>query len=233
MCGRFIGVPLEVLEQIVQDIQQQQEISQLPDWPAAWPTAYPKTIASVLVPADAAAASSASDASVVAATLPASAASPTSPASAAIQLLPRAMQWGFEVSWSKQVVFNTRFDTALKPGSNMWADSLAQRRCLVPTLGFFEPHQSETFINPRTGKDSKQQYLFKRPGAAILLLAGIYDQEQARFSVMTTAPNRLMQPIHQRMPVVLRPAETAIWLAGNYETLADRSAVELTASPTE
>jgi putative SOS response-associated peptidase YedK len=32
------------------------------------------------------------------------------------------------------------------------------------------------------------------------------------FSIMTTRPNKDMEPIHDRMPVILRPEQEALWL---------------------
>ncbi|MEG1434085.1 MAG: SOS response-associated peptidase family protein [Gordonibacter sp.] len=132
--------------------------------------------------------------------------------------------WGYPVSWQKSVVFNTRIESALACGG-MWSDSLRQRRCIVPTLGFCEPHRSETFRNPRTGRACKQQYRFTLPGSPLALLAGVYESNY--FSVVTTEPNDNVSPIHDRMPLVLRNQEVPHWLGSNYADLADRSAVEL------
>ncbi|MDR1359009.1 MAG: SOS response-associated peptidase family protein [Coriobacteriales bacterium] len=109
----------------------------------------------------------------------------------------------------------------------MWTESLAHRRCIVPTFGFFEPHQSETFINPRTGKANKQRYFFSEPSSPVLFIAGIHAGD--RFSLMTTEPNDIMRPIHNRMPVVLRQEELDTWLYGDYLSLANRSSVVLLA----
>ena len=143
-------------------------------------------------------------------------------------LTTKVMTWGYHVSWSKQVVFNTRFDTATKPGRNMWAESLAERRCVVPTYGFYEPHKSETLINLRTNKINKQQYFFTSPTSAILFIAGVFEGDQ--FSLMTTEPNSVMLPIHNRMPVVLEPNELDTWLFGEYLSLEDRSMVSIIAT---
>lgn len=102
------------------------------------------------------------------------------------------------------------------------------RRCVVPTFGFYEPHQSETFINPRSGKPNKQSYHFASPESPVTFIAGIYEND--RFSLMTTEPNAIMRPIHKRMPVVLEPRELHTWLYGDYLSLAERSSVELWAS---
>lgn len=140
------------------------------------------------------------------------------------------MQWGYPVVWQKGPVFNTRFDTATGPKKNMWSDSLHSRRCIIPSYGFYEPHKSETAISPKTGREIKQQYFFRRPDTELLFMAGVYEEHY--FSIMTTEPNQWMQNIHPRMPVVLEPEEFSQWLFGDYETLQDRSHIVLAAERT-
>lgn len=135
------------------------------------------------------------------------------------------MKWGYPVAWQKGPVFNTRADTALGKPGNMWEKSLAQRRCIVPSYGFFEPHKSEKIISPKTGREIKRQYFFQQPGQSAVFMAGVY--EDGHFSIMTTTPNRWMEEIHPRMPVVLMPDEIDIWLHDDYTSLFDRSSIEL------
>jgi len=137
------------------------------------------------------------------------------------------MTWGFEAPWSKGLVFNTRVETAVRPGRNMWADALAQRRCVVASFGFFEPHRTQTARSAHTGATVRQQYLFTRPAAPLLFMGGLF--EDGRLSVMTTEPNAAVAPVHDRMPLVLEPHELATWLAGDFTTLFDRSAIALCA----
>lgn len=63
------------------------------------------------------------------------------------------------------------------------------------------------------------------PARAVLLLASIHDGR--RLSVVTTEPNAVVAPVHPRMPLVLRFEEVGTWLRGNFETLADRSSINL------
>ncbi|MDL2327375.1 SOS response-associated peptidase [Ruminococcaceae bacterium OttesenSCG-928-A11] len=137
------------------------------------------------------------------------------------------MKWGYERSWSKVPLFNTRADTATGKKGNMWEGSLEHRRCIIPSYGFYEPHKTDTHPSPKTGKPIKDQYYFHLPNSDILLMAGVY--EDGHFSIMTTEPNRWMRDIHPRMPVVLRPDEVDTWLGESYSTLFDRSNIELTA----
>lgn len=147
----------------------------------------------------------------------------------ALKALP--LTWGFVVDWQKQRVFNTRIEHAGDP-SSMWAGSLGSRHCVVPVGTFFEPHRNETIASARTGNQVKRQYAFgpEADGAfPWLLLAGVFSN--GCFSVVTTAPNAAMEPIHDRMPLVLEPHEVATWLGPDYACLADRSHVRLNAEP--
>lgn len=197
MCGQFLLIPQEIVDEIIKEVEAGSSINLMPDWPATEQSAYPKTEVPVIVPEGE-------------------------------HLVSAIMKWGYEVSWNKNVIFNTRSDTVLQPKNTMWTESFRNRRCIVPTFGFFESHQSETYIDVRTGKERKQQYLFKAPNTPVLFVAGIY--EQRHFSLMTTEPNAVMESIHIRMPVVLAQDELDIWLRGDYESLLDRSATRLVAN---
>lgn len=141
------------------------------------------------------------------------------------QLTIADLVWGYDVSWKKGAVFNTRMETALSSKPNMWRESLSRRRCVVPTMGFFEPHKTETAINPRTGKEIKRQYAFAMPNGAPLFIGGVYDKDH--FSIVTTAPNSSVSPVHDRMPLVLTQEEINQWLHGEYAALGDRQNVNL------
>jgi putative SOS response-associated peptidase YedK len=127
------------------------------------------------------------------------------------------MVWGFEkFGGQKGVIFNTRSETALqKP---FWRASLEQRRCVVPSTGFYEWQHG--------GADDKRRYLFQLPDTPVLYMAGIYTQgstgqgpELARFSIMTAEANASVAGIHNRMPVILYPDRLSDWLSGDYLSL--------------
>ncbi len=196
MCGQFLLIPQEIVDEIIKEVEAGIAINLMPDWPATRQSAYPKTEVPVIVPEGE-------------------------------HLVSAVMKWGYEVSWNKNVVFNTRSETATQPKTTMWTESFRNRRCIVPTFGFFESHRSETYIDVRTGRVRKHQYLFTAPDSPVLFIAGIY--EDRHFSLMTTEPNAAMEPIHKRMPVVLAQDELDTWLHGEYESLLDRNAVGLAA----
>lgn len=131
------------------------------------------------------------------------------------------LTWGFEgYSSSSRLLFNTRIETAVKhvqEGRGLWANAMAHGRCLLPVRGFFE--------HDTMGAERGVQVRFTLPGHGVFLLAAIH--ENGRFSVLTTRPNADVAPIHRRMPIVLGPGESSIWLGDGYEGLADRSRLPL------
>lgn len=131
--------------------------------------------------------------------------------------------WGFQNPrpGTSGLVFNTRIETALgqaRSGTGLWAEAIVRGRCLVPVRAFFE---SWTVNPPRRGA----QLRFTLPGRRVLLLAGIRAGD--RFSIVTTPPNEVVAPLHSRMPLVLGPGESGIWLGPDYPRLSDRSGIGL------
>lgn len=142
-------------------------------------------------------------------------------------LVMQMLNWGFTVPGRTNVIFNTRIETAAS--LPLWQDAIASRRCLVPARSFFERHRTEHGISPTTGKAVKQLERFDAPEGDLLFLAGIWQGTE--FSVMTTAPNASVAPVHDRMPLVVRADEVRTWLFGDYASLADRSTIALDAHP--
>lgn len=141
------------------------------------------------------------------------------------------LTWGFPLDGKPNAVFNTRIESALeqlRPGRRgMWAKAIAEGRCLVPVRAFYEGHMTERVESERTGRPVRRQYLFRFPGARAFLLAAVCEGD--RFSIVTTRPNASVAPIHDRMPLVLGPGESATWLGQDFVVLSDRSALRLAA----
>lgn len=140
------------------------------------------------------------------------------------------LEWGFPLDGKPHAVFNTRIESALEQfrrgRRGMWAKAIAQGRCLVPVRAFDESHVTERVPSERTGRTVRRQYRFRLPGARAFLLAAV--QADGRFSVVTTAANADVAPVHNRMPLVLGPGESNIWLGPEFARLADRSHIVLT-----
>ena len=138
------------------------------------------------------------------------------------------LSWGFKttVDGSSKLVFNTRMETALaqaQSGRGLWADPIVSGRCLVPVRGFFESYTKSP--NPHRRPDVR----FRLPGHRVFLLAGV--RREGHFSLITTVPNASVATFHTRMPLVLGPGESRIWLGPGYASLADRSNLKLEATP--
>ena len=122
--------------------------------------------------------------------------------------------WGLIPSWAKEAsignkLINARGETVAEKPS--FRSALKRRRCLVIVDGWFEWKQS---TKPKT------PYLFRRKDGRPMAFAGLWEEWTApdtgevlrTCAVITTGPNRLMAPIHDRMPVILRPEAQAVWL---------------------
>lgn len=125
------------------------------------------------------------------------------------------MSWGFPVSWQASPVFNTRLESALA-GGNMWELPLREHRCIIPVAAFFEK-----------GRKGASGYAFSNDGP--LLLGGVF--EEGHCSIVTTPPNSVVAPVHDRMPLVLSPDGAQRWLSGDIHMLVEPSRVPLVRVP--
>lgn len=119
----------------------------------------------------------------------------------------RWQRWGFPGFHGKQLIFNARSESALE--KKMFRESVEQRRIVVPATWFYEWNKN------------KEKNIFYRKGQPVLYMAGFYNryQDEERFVILTTAANDSMQPVHNRMPLVLEQDEIQKWL--NEDILAE------------
>ena len=84
-----------------------------------------------------------------------------------------------------------------------FADSFAGRRCALPAAGFYEWDKK------------KEKVIFTLPDRQILYLAGIYRPygDENRFVVLTREANASMEPVHDRMPLILSGDEVLPWVS--------------------
>lgn len=126
-------------------------------------------------------------------------------------------KWGLIPSWAKDEkigykMINTRSETvAEKPA---FKKAFRQRRCLVIVNGFYEWHLEGI---------TKQPYYFKRKDNQLFAIAAIWEHWHGlddsiiqSCSLLTTGANQLMQPIHERMPVIISPDDYPLWLDVDY-----------------
>jgi len=113
------------------------------------------------------------------------------------------LKWGLIPSWAKDAklgfsTINARAETVhQKPA---FRTAFRKRRCLVPADGFYEWQPGE----------KKQPYRITMADGEPFAMAGLWErwEEIESFTIIVTAGNSLMKPIHDRMPVIL-PGE--IW----------------------
>jgi putative SOS response-associated peptidase YedK len=124
------------------------------------------------------------------------------------------MQWGLVPHWAKDITATHRPINARAEGlaeKPMFRDLLRTKRCLVPASGFFEWKQE-------AGR--KVPFYFHVKGDLVFGFAGLYDvwsnpagTTLATYTIITTAANTLMAPVHPRMPVILRQDDEMRWLS--------------------
>lgn len=111
----------------------------------------------------------------------------------------RDLFWGL-ASRDNKLIINARAESVLdKP---MFSDSFSNRRCLLPAAGFYEWDKAKT------------KFIFKRPDGKPMYLAGFYDLNEGKdsFVILTTSPNSSMEPVHDRMPVMIEAANAQDYL---------------------
>ena len=137
-------------------------------------------------------------------------------------------RWGLIPNWSDDPriasrTFNARAETVAT--SPTFRDAFRRRRCLVPVDGFYEWLRDGSSRQPMRIFDPTE-----RPLALAGLWTGRQDPETGlwhrTFTIVTTTPNEFMAPIHNRMPVVVPPAEWSRWLSSTTDVADLRPLVE-------
>jgi putative SOS response-associated peptidase YedK len=123
------------------------------------------------------------------------------------------LRWGLVPSWAKDPamgakLINARAETVAEKPS--FRSAFRHRRCLVIADGFYEWRRQE-------GK--KQPFYFRLQNGQPFAFAGLWERWQdpkseaiASCTILTTAANELLQPIHDRMPVILDSKDYDLWL---------------------
>jgi putative SOS response-associated peptidase YedK len=123
------------------------------------------------------------------------------------------LRWEFIPSWAKSAsvgnrLINARAETVTERPS--FRTALARRRCLVIADGFYEWQRAGNARRPmRTAMKSGEPFAF----------AGLWDSWRdpvgdivRSCTIITTEPNELLRPIHNRMPVILPKELESFWL---------------------
>ena len=129
------------------------------------------------------------------------------------------VKWGLVAPWAKDAsapVINARAEgIADKP---MFRRAFRSQRCLIPASGFYE------WQAPPDGGKRKTPILFtitdRDADADLFAFAGVWETWKDRTSgeelrtcaIITTTPNALVAPVHDRMPVIPRREDEDKWL---------------------
>jgi putative SOS response-associated peptidase YedK len=124
------------------------------------------------------------------------------------------MNWGFipgdadnSEKWKKKSIINARVETVEE--KDLFQDAVKQRRCLIPSTGFYEWKGS---------RGNKQPFHISWESQQTMSFAGIYSEYEDgkyAYSILTQDANDKIKEIHDRMPVILTYQEEKNWLKGN------------------
>lgn len=125
------------------------------------------------------------------------------------------LRWGLIPFWAKDTkvgysLINAKAETiATKPA---FREAFKHRRCIIPADGFYEWQKIDA--------KRKQPYCIAMKDRSVFVFAGLWEQWTDKASgevirsctIITTEPNVLCAPIHNRMPAILEPADYTRWL---------------------
>jgi putative SOS response-associated peptidase YedK len=125
------------------------------------------------------------------------------------------MRWGLIPFWAKNTriaysTINARAETLASSPS--FREALKRRRCLIPADAFYEWKTLD--------KKTKQPYAIALSNETLIGMAGLWDRWKDKatgvtldtYTIITTDPNDLMEPFHDRMPAILDPRDYQRWL---------------------
>ncbi|MFO1442913.1 SOS response-associated peptidase [Bacillus sp. Bva_UNVM-123] len=134
------------------------------------------------------------------------------------------LRWGLIPSWAKDMkigykMINARAETLTDKPS--YRNAFKKRRCLILADSFYEWQKSP---------DRKIPMRIKLKNDEPFGMAGLWESWKSpsgdtiySCSVITTKPNELMEPIHDRMPVILNPDDEKYWLDPTNENTTELS----------
>lgn len=123
------------------------------------------------------------------------------------------VRWGLVPSWAKDRSIGNKLINARAEGVEekpSFRAAFKKRRCLIPADGFYEWKQL----------DGKQPYRILLPTHGPMALAGLWEHWESpetgelmeSCTILTTQANHSIAPLHDRMPVILRPESMGLWL---------------------
>ena len=134
------------------------------------------------------------------------------------------MKWGLLPYWSKTAKaafssINARSDKLESSGA--WREPWKHRRCLIPANFFFE---WEPLTKDEEKKKLSKPWAVSLADGGLFAFGGIWDKWKGEdsnkneiivesFSIITTDPNEVLEPFHNRCPLIIEPKDYERWLA--------------------
>jgi len=124
-------------------------------------------------------------------------------------------KWGLVPSWAKDTsmgvrLINARSETVEEKPA--FRQAFKKRRCIIPADGFYEWQRT-------AGR--KQPFFFRMKDESPFGFAGLWERWEGSGSqainscaILTTEANEVLQPVHDRMPIILHPNDYELWLEG-------------------
>jgi len=133
------------------------------------------------------------------------------------------LRWGLVPFWAKDSsmgnrMINARAETVAEKPS--YGAAFKHRRCLVLADGYYEWHQDANVKTP---------YYISLASGEPFALAALWENWNEKESgeslqtttLITTAANPFLEPLHHRMPVILQPDTARVWLSGARDAIED------------
>jgi putative SOS response-associated peptidase YedK len=126
------------------------------------------------------------------------------------------MRWGLVPYWASESkvaysTINAKAETLTT--SPAFREAFRYRRCLIPVDGFYEWQPID--------RKTRQPFAVALSDASLFAFAGLWDAWRDRrtgevllsYTIITTDPNEMLEPFHNRMPVIVRPGDYERWMA--------------------
>lgn len=122
-------------------------------------------------------------------------------------------RWGLVPSWAEDSkigtrLINARSETVAEKPS--FRAAFRRRRCLIPADGYYEWQKTAA---------GKRPFLIRLSSKGLLAFAGLWETWPSpdgsaleTCTLLTTAANEQLRPIHDRMPVILDGDARRVWL---------------------
>lgn len=163
----------------------------------------------------------------------------------------RSYRWGLIPRWADdpgvgQRLINARAESLAEKSA--FREAFLHRRCLIPTDGFYEWVEEESVHEAAAMPQGnlfdeenvpsrlertvvKQPYHIRRIDGAPFAFAGLWDSWSSdagpveSCTIITTQPNDLVRPLHDRMPAILDPSHFDLWLDPEFSDVDTLSAL--------